>query len=239
MKYENGKDIFPEPLLKQIQKYAAGKLIYIPSAERRDWGEMTGYRTHLLKRNRDIRRKFQSGETVERLAGEYSLSCETIRKIIYSKKEMVVMEYKGTLSSAVEYAKNGKLEEWVHTFLLSDGHNRDFSDGLKLLSRCFLGPMKMPLSFFKRCCGPEEYMKWRVNRGFFEQKVGELQRVIAENADLPPLIVHYAEGEFELNDGNHRLEAYSRMGIKEYYVIVWITEKAEYEDFMGRYSKYI
>lgn len=35
MKYENGKDVFPERLLKQIQKYAAGKLVYIPSPEKK------------------------------------------------------------------------------------------------------------------------------------------------------------------------------------------------------------
>lgn len=41
MKYENGKDIFPEQLLRQIQKYAAGKLVYIPSTEKKkDWGEI-------------------------------------------------------------------------------------------------------------------------------------------------------------------------------------------------------
>ncbi|MBQ7360593.1 MAG: hypothetical protein IJW63_10935, partial [Lachnospiraceae bacterium] len=68
MKYENGKDIFPERLLRQIQKYAAGKLVYIPS------------------------------------------SYETIRKIVYSKKEVFVMEYKSTLTSAIGYARNGKLE---------------------------------------------------------------------------------------------------------------------------------
>ena len=41
MKYENGKDIFPERLLKQIQKYVSGKLVYIPSPEekKKDWGE--------------------------------------------------------------------------------------------------------------------------------------------------------------------------------------------------------
>ena len=56
---------------------------------------------------------------------------------------------------------------------------------------------------------------------------------------MPPLIVHYVDGEFELNDGNHRLEAYSRLGVLEYYVIVWITEKEEYADFMEKYSKYM
>lgn len=50
MKYKNGKDIFLERLLKQIQKYAAGKLVYIPATEnKKDWGERTGYRNCLLE----------------------------------------------------------------------------------------------------------------------------------------------------------------------------------------------
>jgi len=239
MRYENGKDIFPERLLKQIQKYAAGKLVYIPSEEKRDWGDTTGYKKYLLKRNHDIRLKFRNGVTIEQLADEYCLSYETIRKIVYSKKEVFVMEYKSTLSSAVGYAGNGKLEEWIHTYLLSDGHNKDFSDGLKLFDRYFLGPVKMPLSLFRRCCGPEEGMKWRIPKDNFEQKVEALKKVISEEKDMPPLIVHYVDSEFELNDGNHRLEAYSRLGIDEYYVIVWITEKEEYADFMDKYSKYM
>lgn len=240
MKYENGRDIFPERLLKQIQKYAAGKLVYIPSMDqKKDWGESTGYRDYLLKRNHDIRLKFRNGVTIEQLTDEYCLSYETIRKIVYSKKEVFVMEYKSTLSSAIGYAGNGKLEKWVHTYLLSDGHNKEFSDGLKLFDRYFLGPVKMPLSLFQRCCGPEEDMKWIIPRENFEKKVEALKEIISAENDMPPLIVHYVDGVFELNDGNHRLEAYSRLGIKEYYVIVWITEKEEYVDFMKKYSSYM
>lgn len=80
MKYENGKDIFPERLLKQIQKYAAGKLVYIPSAEKRDWGETTGYRKYLLKRNHNIRLKFRNGVTIDQLADEYSLPTKPLGK---------------------------------------------------------------------------------------------------------------------------------------------------------------
>ena len=239
MKYENGKDIFPEKLLKQIQKYAAGKLVYIPSPEKKDWGESTGYQKYLLKRNYEIRLKFKNGVTIHQLSGEYALSYETIRKIVYSKKEVYVMEYKNTLSSAIGYARNGKLEQWVHAYLQSDGHNQAFSDGLKLFDRYFLGPFKMPLNLFKRCCGPEEDMKWVIGKEWFEIKVETLKKAIRENPDMPPLIVHYADGEFELNDGNHRYEAYTRLGIKEAYVIVWITEKEEYAEFLEKYAKYM
>ena len=155
-----------------------------------------------------------------------------------------MLEYQCTLTSAKQFASKGRLEDWIHAYLLSDGHNREFSDGLKLFDRFYLGPMTMPLSLFSRCCGPEETMRWRINKEWFESHVNELQQVILSNADLPPLIVHYliedgqTEGTFELNDGNHRLEAYNRLGIKEYPMIVWITEKHEYEQFVKKYGQY-
>ena len=38
------------------------------------------------------------------------------------------------------FAAAGKLEDWVHAYLLSDGDNPAFSHGLKLFDRFFLGP---------------------------------------------------------------------------------------------------
>jgi hypothetical protein len=155
------------------------------------------------------------------------------------KKEIFIMEYRSTLTSAQEYARNGKLEDWVHSYLLSDANNKEFSDGLKLLNRLFLGPIKMPLSLFSRCCGPEESMKWKVDAEWFEKKVTNLANVIKIEKDMPPLIVHFIDDEFELNDGNHRHEAYFRLGIKEINVIIWITEKHEYELFLSKYSEFL
>ncbi len=63
--------------------------------------------------------------------------------------------------------------------------------------------------------------------------------MVQKEPDMPPLIVHYVAGGFELNDGNHRHEAYSRLGINEYYVIVWMTEKKEYEEFLESYKMYL
>lgn len=240
MNYENGKDIFPEVLLKQIQKYVSGKLVYIPATEtKKGWGESSGYKQYLIERNRNIKERFDAGAGIEQLSDEFYLSCESIKKIVYSKKEELILNYNCSLTSAKEFAKQNKLEEWVHTYLLSDGRNKDFSDGLKLFDRYFLGPIKMPLSLFTRCCGPEENMKWRINEEWFEKHVSELEEVIKRENDMPPLIVHYlienGKDYFELNDGNHRFEAYKRLGIEEYYVIVWITEKEEYDLFVKKY----
>lgn len=160
-------------------------------------------------------------------------------KSIIEVDEDYILAYKSTLSSAMSYAFHDKLEDWVHAYLRSDGNNQAFSDGLKLLDRYYLGPMKMPLSLFHRLCGPEEDMKYVINEEQFEIKVNALMNVIRENTDLAPMIVHYGNGEFELNDGNHRFEAYSRLGIGEAYVIVWITEEEEYADFLKKYAVYM
>lgn len=142
----------------------------------------------------------------------------------------------GSLKCANKYAKQHRIEEWVHNYLQNDGHNKEFSDGLKLFDRYFIGPIIMPLKLFKRCCGPEECMKYHVDCSKFELRVTKLMDVIKADTDLPPLIIHYADNEFELSDGNHRFEAYSRLGIKECPVIIWITEKSDYEIFIKKFQ---
>ena len=93
MNYENGEDVFPELLLRQIQKYVSGKLVYIPMGERKKaWGEATGYKMYLYERNKNIRTCFKNGDSIAVLSEEYFLSDETIKKIIYSKKEETILQ---------------------------------------------------------------------------------------------------------------------------------------------------
>ena len=87
MKYMNANDIIPETLLAELQKYAAGELLYIPQLKerRKSWGESSGARQYLRKRNQEIRDRFAKGQSVEALSDAYSLSPDSIRKIVYSK----------------------------------------------------------------------------------------------------------------------------------------------------------
>ena len=84
MRYRNALDIFPDELLKEIQKYSAGELIYIPEkSEKKQWGEKSGARDYYVERNTEIRRKHREGKTILELAEEYGLSRDTIRRILY------------------------------------------------------------------------------------------------------------------------------------------------------------
>lgn len=84
MKYRNASDILPDKLLREIQKYTSGETLYIPSVvERKKWGQDTGARAFYKLRNEEILDKYKNKVSIENLAKEYSLSIETVRKIVY------------------------------------------------------------------------------------------------------------------------------------------------------------
>ncbi|GGG12181.1 hypothetical protein GCM10010912_65750 [Paenibacillus albidus] len=170
--YENAGDVLPEQLLKEVKKYAAGKLLYIPlEKEKKAWGEVSGYRHFLVRRNQLILNMFLHGIEIRKLSKEFFLSEETIKRIVYSKKDTNKLDYYPTSRSAMEYSEAGMLEEWIHTYLLFDRYNKAFLDGLRLIYRYYLGPIMMPLSLFSRSSGPENNMRWRVHPTVFENNL--------------------------------------------------------------------
>lgn len=119
MKYENAKDILPAKLLEEVQKYAEGKVIYIPRTEKgRGWGEASGYREKLNKRNALICSRYSAGQSVMEIAEEFYLSPETIKKLVYGRKVELPM-FSPSVTSAEQYAAAGMGEEWVRSYLNS------------------------------------------------------------------------------------------------------------------------
>ena len=240
MGYRNAQDIFPEGLLKQIQRYVSGETIYVPArSERKAWGETSGYQQYIRERNESIRAAFSGGQTIDDLMDKYALSYDTIKRIVYSRKEIAMLKYSATLASAQAYAEAGKLDVWIHLYLNEEGRNSPFSDGLKLFDRYYISPAQFPVSLFKRCAGPEPEMKYRIDPGWWEHKIAGLTEAVRSGEEMPPMIVHYVDGEFELNDGNHRHKVYEDLGIETAWVIIWITEEEELTDFMGKYGEYV
>ncbi len=69
---------------KEVQKYAAGETLYFPKGSaRKKWGEASGARNFFQQRNAEIRQKYLQKASIERLADEYCLSVETIRRILF------------------------------------------------------------------------------------------------------------------------------------------------------------
>ena len=144
------------------------------------------------------------------------------------KKSTAGCKYEATLKSALDYAGQNNIEEWVHEYLCGEGDNRGFSDGLKLEKREYTGPILMDLDLFTKTYGPEPGLKYSIReddkeqiKWFWFNTGGIHEKYRAGNWDMPPLIVNDDGGVYELNDGNHRLEALKMLGVKEYWVIFW------------------
>lgn len=91
MSYKNGKDYLPPSLLKELQNYIQGELVYIPKLEqkRAGWGENNGTRKLIEKRNREIYQMYKGGASVVELIQRFHLSEDSIRKIIVKTRELV------------------------------------------------------------------------------------------------------------------------------------------------------
>lgn len=87
MKYINANAILPDMLVEELQKYVQAGYIYIPAKDKqhKSWGELSGYRKELAKRNAIIIMEYKNGVSMAELADRYFLSVSAIRKIIYQK----------------------------------------------------------------------------------------------------------------------------------------------------------
>ncbi len=84
MKYINAAEILPEQLLKELQTYIDGSVIYVPKAStKNEWGATSGARTFYQERNKEIQKLFKEDYSIEVLTEQYGLAYSTIKKIIY------------------------------------------------------------------------------------------------------------------------------------------------------------
>jgi hypothetical protein len=89
MSYLNAYELLPPELLRKVQSYVQGSLVYIPREDgekRLGWGTRSGARDSLDRRNEAIRRAKAEGRRIEDLAEEFCLSPGGIRKILYGGK---------------------------------------------------------------------------------------------------------------------------------------------------------
>ena len=93
MKYVNAKDVLPPNLLREVQEYLCGDLLYIPQKckNKAGWGQKSGARQNLSMRNRSIVDAYQDGSTVYELMDIYCLSEASIRKIIYGPERYLTV----------------------------------------------------------------------------------------------------------------------------------------------------
>ena len=88
MNYKNAKQVLPENLVKEIQKYISGQYVYIPieDQKKKNWGELSGTKHEINLRNKEIVQLHKNGISIDELTERFYLSCHSIKKIIYKNK---------------------------------------------------------------------------------------------------------------------------------------------------------
>lgn len=88
MKYKKAQDILPKELIEELQKYAEGVYVYIPTTEnnKKSWGFNTTIKKDLAERNENIYNDFKNGVTIRELAKKYYLVENSIRRILREYK---------------------------------------------------------------------------------------------------------------------------------------------------------
>ncbi|EET87874.1 conserved hypothetical protein [Clostridium carboxidivorans P7] len=70
MKYEKAQNILPQHVIELIQQYVDGGYLYIPRklSSKKAWGENSGIKSSLRKRNREIFNNYKKGVSVKELS---------------------------------------------------------------------------------------------------------------------------------------------------------------------------
>lgn len=130
----------------------------------------------------------------------------------------------GTLTMARQYAEAGRIDVWMQDFLRADGKNVALADGLLLEERYYFGLREVPISLFASIkSGAPEYLQENNAIQYFFSVVDEMKEGLADGWDAPPLIVEYVYGNFQVDDGRHRLETYRQLGIEKVWAVIWTT----------------
>ncbi len=136
---------------------------------------------------------------------------------------------KENIKNIMEFAREGRLEDWIDSFLRTEGKNVALADGLKKTKRYWTGPIEFPINNLLRCCGPEENMEYKVSLDHWNIKTESLIKFIKSDGELAPLIAQYKNGIFSLRDGNHRHEAYKKLDYETCWTLIWCDSKEEFE----------
>jgi hypothetical protein len=134
--------------------------------------------------------------------------------------------------SAQKWARDGKIEAWVHHYLLSGKGGRSnpaFSEGLKREKRWWNGPVELSLTALSPAVGTEPDMEYVVNEEALHTRTSHLARSFSDLLSLPPMIAEYRRGELSLRDGNTRYGAMRHLGWPTCWVIIWYNSESDYQ----------
>jgi hypothetical protein len=137
--------------------------------------------------------------------------------------------------SARTAAEHGRLGDWVARFLCSPGSdNCTLGELLSEERRFWFGPVQVPLDQLHRLAGPPGApVLQAVPEEYWRDDVEDLARRIARGFEPPPVIVSHRDCQLMLEDGNHRVEALRRAGVKTAWAVIGFDTPEDRDAFVA------
>jgi hypothetical protein len=134
-----------------------------------------------------------------------------------------------SVDSAREAAARDELDTWVADFLASPGSdNAPLGEELAEQTRCWLGPVLVPVDRLHRLAGPAEHpVLCPVDEDYWRDDVDDLEQKVREGWEPPPVIASFRDGQIVLEDGNHRVEGVRRTGADEVWTVIGFDSEAD------------
>lgn len=133
-----------------------------------------------------------------------------------------------------------EVARWVGDFLASRGSdNPALAAALAQEPHWWYGPVRLPLADLERLAGPEADAVCTVAPADWEHDVDEMQELLDDGWEPPPLLAQWDDGRLLLHDGNHRYEALVRAGESEAWTLVYFSSLAERDQFAQRHLELI
>ena len=145
---------------------------------------------------------------------------------------------KFSLTSAQRAADEDRLADWVVDFLCSPGSNNpELAVALALKGTVYLGPIRMALDRLTPMAGPDgDEVVVTVPKEDWESDVEGMAHSIEEGWHPPPLLVSHHDGEYFLEDGNHRCATLRRTGARSAWTILLFPDEVDRDRFLKEHG---
>ena len=137
------------------------------------------------------------------------------------------------LASAMRAGAEDRLGFWVGELLASPGSdNAELAVAFGSREGWWFGPVRFELDRLTPMAGPDEdEVVVPIDEDEWEGDVGAMVEALEDGWEPPPLLVSHRDGEFHLEDGNHRHETLQRAGETHGWAIVWFASEDERTEF--------
>jgi ParB/Sulfiredoxin domain len=150
----------------------------------------------------------------------------------------VTDDEKFSLASAQHAANEGRLDEWVVDFLASPGSsNSALAAAFVLSGATYLGPIRFALDRLTPMAGPVgDKVVVPVAEGVWESDIEAMEHSMERGWHPPPLLVSHHDGQYFLEDGNHRYESLRRTGATHAWVVLLFASEAERDRYLKEHA---